>query len=174
LLVLNAVLGGQFTSRLNRNLRETRAITYGVRSSFEMRRVGGLFSCDTSVQPDATAVAISEILRECRHVSVEGDVRPEELTQAKASLTRGYVRHFETASHLVRAMTQLATHDLPPEVFDEFVPAIEAVDVAAVTRVAGATVLPDQAAVIVVGDFGRIAESLSQLGRAATPIQIEF
>ena len=58
LLTLNALLGGQFTSRINRNLREARAITYGARSSFEMRRAGGLFSCDTSVQADATADAV--------------------------------------------------------------------------------------------------------------------
>ena len=174
LLALNAVLGGQFTSRLNRNLRETRAITYGVRSSFEMRRAGGLFSCDTSVQGDATAIAISETLRECALVAAAGDVQPEELTRAKASLTRGYVRHFETASHLVRAMTQLATHDLEPSVFDEFVPAIEALDTSALTRAARASILPDQAAVIVVGNISGIGESLAQLDRVVAPMQVEF
>jgi len=174
LITLNALLGGQFTSRLNRNLRETRAITYGVRSSFEFRRVGGLFSCDTSVQGNATADAVSEILRECAKVSAAGDIQPEEIASAKASLTRGYVRHFETAVHLVRAMSQLVTHDLEPDVFDQFVPAVEGVEAAALTSAARSAILPDQAAVVVVGDMESVGPSLESLGRTVLPIQVEF
>jgi zinc protease len=174
LLALNAVLGGQFTSRLNRNLRETRAITYGVRSSFDMRRVGGLFSCDTSVQGDATTDAASEILRECRQIAEPADVTIEELSSAQASLTRGYVRHFETAVHLVRAMTQLVTHDIGPEVFDEFVPAIERLTPSELTSAARTAILPDQAAVVVVGDLARVGASLERLDRPVVPVRVEF
>jgi zinc protease len=175
LLTLNALLGGQFTSRLNRNLRETRAITYGVRSAFDMRRVGGLFSCDTSVQADATADAVSEILRECREVSAERSIENDEVVRAKASLTRGYVRHFETASHLVRAMVQLVTHGLEPDVFDRFVPEVEALDAATLTRVARSALVPDQAAVVVVGDVDRVGASLEALDkREVVPIAVEF
>ena len=59
LVTLNALVGGQFTSRINRNLREEKGITYGARTAFELRRVAGSFSCDTSVQADATAVAVA-------------------------------------------------------------------------------------------------------------------
>ena len=174
LLTLNALLGGQFTSRLNRNLRETRAITYGVRSGFEMRRVGGLFSCDTSVQADATADAISEILRECAAVLEDGQIQADELASAKASLTRGYVRHFETAAHLVRAMATLVTHDLDPDAFDQFVSAVESLDASDLTRAAQGAIRPDEAAVIVVGDIDRLGPSLQSLGRTVAPIQVEF
>jgi zinc protease len=174
LLTLNALLGGQFTSRLNRNLRETRAITYGVRSSFDMRRVGGLFSVDASVQADATADAVAEILRECREVTAEAPIQPDELAQAKASLTRGYARHFETAAHLVRAMAQLATHDLDPDVFDQFVPAVERLDADTVMQAARRAILPDQAAIVVVGDVDRIGPSLERVGRVVVPAQVEF
>ena len=174
LLTLNALLGGQFTSRLNRNLRETRAITYGVRSSFEMRRVGGLFSCDTGVQADATAVAVSEILRECGEVSAADSIQAGEIASAKASLTRGYVRHFETAAHLVRAMAQLVTHGLETEVFDQFVPTIERLDASTLTHAARTAILPNEAAVVVVGDVDRVGGSLQSLGRVVAPIQVEF
>ena len=70
------MLGGMFTSRINRNLRETRAITYGARTSFDMRRAGGTFSCDTSVQGDATAVAVREILAEIRGIQADAAVGP--------------------------------------------------------------------------------------------------
>lgn len=174
LLTLNAALGGQFTSRLNRNLRETRAITYGVRSSFDMRRVGGLFSVDASVQADATADAVAEILRECRDITADVPIQAQELSQAKASLTRGYARHFETAVHLVRAMSTLAAHDLDPDVFDQFVPAIEQLSADAVTDAARRTIVPDQAAIILVGDPDRLGPSLESIGRPIVQTSVEF
>ena len=174
LITFNAALGGQFTSRLNRNLRETRAITYGVRSAFDMRRVGGLFSVDASVQADATADAIAEILRECREMTTDAPIREDELSSAKASLTRGYARHFETAAHLVRAMVQLAAHDLDPDVFDQFVTKIEQLDADVVTDAGRRAVVAEEAAVIVVGDFDRLGPSLERLGREVAANSVEF
>ena len=173
LVTLNAVLGGQFTSRINRNLRETRAITYGARTAFDMRRAGGTFACDTSVQGDATAIAVREILAEMRGMQDEGAVDGDELDAAKASLTRGYVRHFETAAHLVRAMAQLTTYGLDRAVFDRFVPEVDAVTAADLTRVARAFVHPDDATIVVVGD-GRHAEALADLGREIMSVVPEF
>jgi zinc protease len=158
LVTLNAVLGGQFTSRINRNLRETRGITYGARTAFDMRRLTGTFGCDTSVQGDATAVAVQEILKEMSGIqSPAGAVGSDELEAAKASLTRGYARHFETAAHLARAMAQLVTYELDRDAFDRFVPEVEAVTADDVTRAAGRFVHPDQAAVVVVGDRQHVA-----------------
>ena len=83
LITLNAMLGGMFTSRINRNLRETRAITYGARTSFDMRRAGGTFSGDTSVQGDATAIAVREILAEIRGIQTDAAVGRDELDAAR-------------------------------------------------------------------------------------------
>ena len=174
LVTLNALLGGQFTSRINRNLREARAITYGARTSFEMRRSGGIFSCDTSVQADATAVAVTEILRECRDVAADGAIGAEELATAKASLTRGYARHFETASQLARAMAQLLTYELPDDAFDQFVPIVERLTADDVLAAARGALHPDDAAVVVVGDLDALRPSLEALGREVTETKTEF
>jgi len=173
LLALNALLGGQFTSRINRNLREVRAITYGARSSFEMRRAGGLFSCDTSVQADAVLVAAAEILRECLDVTnqVIGD---DELVHAKASLTRGYVRHFETAAQMARALTQVVTYALPFDTYDRFVPAIESLTADDLIQAARASLRPGAASVVVVGDLERIGASLASLDRDVVEATVEF
>src|SRR5262249_36263686 len=136
LVTLNAILGGQFTSRINRNLREEKAITYGAQSSFDFRRAAGAFSCDASVQSDATATAVTEILRECERIRVPGDVLAGELARGQASLTRGYVRNFETAAQLARAAAQLVIYGLPHDAFDRFVEAIEAIDDGGLTRAA--------------------------------------
>jgi len=174
LVTLNAVLGGQFMSRINRNLREMRGITYGARTSFDMRRAGGAFSCETSVQADATDVAIREILGELRAIQADGAVGPEELEAARASLTRGYVRHFETAAQLARALAQLSTYELEPDTFDRFVPSVNAVTSHDLMRAARTFLHPDDCAIVVVGDAARYREPLEALGRDVTLVTPEF
>lgn len=152
LVTLNAVLGGQFTSRINRNLREARGLTYGARTGFDFRVLGGAFSCDTAVQADATPLAVREILSEFDAV---GSTRPavgEELAVAKSSLTRGYVRNFETPAHLAHAASRLATFALPDDTFARYVPGIEAVTEADVTTAAATYVRAADATIVLVGD----------------------
>lgn len=163
LVTLNALLGGQFTSRINRNLRETRGITYGARSAFDFRLSAGTFECSASVQADATALAVSEIRRELAEVREEGAITPAEIGWAKASLTRGYARGFETARQLVRAAATLVTFGLPAGTFDEFVPRIEQLTEHDLTAAARKYLQPESAAVVVVGD-SRHAAALGEAG----------
>jgi len=174
LVTLNAILGGQFSSRLNVNLRERRGLTYGVRSTFDLRRLTGTFSCDTSVQADATATAIAETLAECRRMSDVLTLSDEELSRAKASLTRGYVRSFETAAQLVRAAAQLATFDLDDDTFDRFVPEVERISAIDVAEAALAHVRADDCATVVVGDAATVAPTLETLGRPIKTMSPEF
>ncbi|MEO8484323.1 MAG: pitrilysin family protein [Acidobacteriota bacterium] len=173
LVTLNAVLGGQFTSRINRRLREEKGVTYGARTSFDFRRVAGTFSCDTSVQADATAAAVTDVLEEFGRVG-EDSVPADELDAAKASLTRGYVRNFETAAQIARAAVQLATHALPDETFDRFVPAIQHVTGTAVRDAARAWIRPSEATVVVVGDAAVCAAPLEAIGRTVSIVSPEF
>ena len=174
LVTLNALLGGQFTSRINRNLRETRAITYGARTAFDMRRDSGAFSCDTSVQADSAAIAVTEILNEFRGVTTPGAISADELEQACASLTRGYVRHFETASHLVRALVELVSYGLDADTFDRFVPAVSRLTTADLTRAAEASIRPDDCAIVVVADLDVHRAALDALGREVVVTEVEF
>ena len=174
LLTLNAVLGGQFTSRLNRNLRETRGITYGVRSTFDFRRSAGALECSASVQADATALAVTEILGELRAIQAPGNIQAEELSLAQASLTRGYVREFETAAHLSRALSELVAYDLAADTFDRFVPAIEALASGDLSNAAGRVVRPEACTVAVVGDAARVRGPLEALGRPVEMYEPEF
>jgi zinc protease len=174
LVALNAILGGQFTSRINRNLREARAITYGARTSFDMRRAGGLFSCDSSVQTDATAVALSEVVREIREIAVDGAISLAELEDARAALTRGYVRYFETAAQLARAMAELAAYGLPDDTYDRFVPEIGRLTPADLTRAAGVALRADETSLVVTGDLEKIGDRLLALDRPVLEVVPEF
>ena len=120
-LVANMILGGQFVSRINMNLREDKGYTYGVRTAFEFRRAPGPFVLHASVQHDATADALREALGEIAAIRGERPVTTEELELGRASLTRGYPRNFETADQVARGAAQLALYDLPDDYFTTFV-----------------------------------------------------
>jgi len=164
LLVMNAILGGQFVSRLNMKLREQKAFTYGVRTGFDWRRGIGPFSVQTSVHTAATAESISDSLSEMSDLRGQRPATAEELSVAQASLTRGYPRNFETAQQVARSVAQLALFDLPDSYFEEFVPKVNAVTADDVTRAAQRYLDPGRAIALVVGDRSATEESLSRLG----------
>lgn len=167
LVLLNAVLGGHFMSRLNANLRERRGFTYGVRSSFDLRRMPGPFAVQTSVQTSATAEAVSEILAELEALRGARPAAPDELALSASTLTRGYARNFETAGQVARGLAQLALLDLPDDTFETFVPRIEAVRADDLVRAAGVHLRPHDAVVVAVGDGDRIRSGLGGLGLGA-------
>ena len=171
LLVLNMVLGGQFVSRINMNLREDKGFTYGARTSFDFRRGPGPFQLQVSVQTSVTGAAITEAMRELSDVCGARPVDDRELDLARASLTLGYPRNFETAEQIARSVGQLALYDLPDDYFERFVPTIEALDISAITRVASAHLRPDRLTAIIVGDRAAVEPQVSGLG-LGDPVQL--
>jgi predicted Zn-dependent peptidase len=164
LVVLNLVLGGQFVSRINMNLREDKGFTYGARTSFDFRRGPGPFVLQASVQSDATAAAVRESLFEVAAIRGERPVTRQELELGRAAVTRGYPRNFETADHVARAAAQLALYDLPDDYFTTFVPKVLSLSEADVTRAAAAHLDPDRLAVVIVGDRDAAGAGLEELG----------
>ncbi len=163
LQVLNAVLGGQFVSRLNQSLREEKGYTYGVRTAFQFRRGPGPFVMQGSVQADATVEAVREGLDEMAGIGGPRPVTPGELDLARSSLTRGFARGFETAGQVARGVAHLVQYDLPDDEHDRFVPAVTAVDAAAVTAAAARQLRADRAVVVVVGPAAQIERGLGAL-----------
>jgi predicted Zn-dependent peptidase len=172
LLVLNMVLGGQFVSRINMNLREDKGYTYGARTSFDARRGPGPFVLQASVQSDATADAIKEGMREIDEIRGSRPVTRAELETGRAALTRGFARNFETAEQVARAAAQMALHDLPDDYYSSFVPRILAIDENDVTAAAARHLHPQQMLTVVVGDRDKIGSSLDALG-LGTPLALE-
>ncbi len=163
LVAANMVLGGQFVSRINLNLREEKGLTYGARTSFDFRRMAGPFSLQVSVQTAGTAQAIHESLDEIAAIRGSRPVTTDELAMGVAALTRGYARNFETAEQLGRAVTQIALYDLPDDYFDQFVPTLERVTPADVTRVTTDYLDPSRLTTLVVGDYDSIGRDLGRL-----------
>jgi predicted Zn-dependent peptidase len=164
LLVMNALLGGQFVSRINLKLREEKGYTYGARTGFGWRRGLAPFVLQASVHTAATADAIDDCLSELEGIRGAKPPSDTEMALAKASLTRGYPRGFETAPQVARAVAELALYGLPDSYFEDFIPRVNAITAADVTRVAERYVDPARAVTLVVGDLQAIEESLRALG----------
>jgi predicted Zn-dependent peptidase len=164
LLVMNALLGGQFVSRINLKLREEKAYTYGARTGFDWRRGLSPFVLQASVHTASTADAITDAIAEIDGLRDSRPPTQDELVLAKASLTRGYPRNFETAQQVARAVAQLALYDLPDTYFAEFVPKVNAIAQDDVTRAASRYLTPEKLSTLIVGDHSAIADSLSGLG----------
>ncbi len=164
LLVMNAVLGGQFVSRINLKLREEKGFTYGAYTGFDWRRGPGPFALEASVHTASTAEAISDSLRELNDIRGPRPPAAGELSLAKASLTRGYPRGFETAEQVGRSVASLALYGLPDTYFEEFVPNTERVTVDDAVRVANDYINPARFTTLIVGDYDAIKASLEDLG----------
>jgi zinc protease len=160
---MNAVLGGQFVSRINLKLREEKGYTYGARTGFDWRRGPSPFTLQTSVDTASTADAIADALGEIAAIRGPRPPSTDELSLAKASLTRGYPRGFETAQQVARSVVQLALYGLPDTYFAEFVGKVNAVTVEEVMSAASRHIDPSKLATLIVGDHTAIAESLRRL-----------
>jgi predicted Zn-dependent peptidase len=153
--VLNAILGGLFGSRLSRLLREERGYTYGVNTSFEMRRAAGPFAVRCAVHTEATAPAVVAIDAEVRRIR-EAPVTPDELQLARDYLVGVFPLRFETAAQVAGAIAGLVAFDLPDDELDRYRDAVAAVTVDDVLAAARAHLRPDDAAAVIVGDVAAI------------------
>jgi zinc protease len=164
LVAANMVLGGQFVSRINLNLREDKGLTYGARTAFDFRRMKGPFSLQVSVQTAGTARAIAESLDEIAAIRGPRPITEAELALGVAALTRGYARSFETPEQIARAAMQIALYDLPDDYFAQYVPRVEAVTAAEATAAAARHLDPSRLVTLVVGDLDAIGPDLERLG----------
>jgi zinc protease len=161
-VVMNTILGGMFSSRINLNLRERHAYTYGAGSSFQFRHGAGPFSIGGAIVTDHTADAVHEILDELARMR-NGDVTAEELALAKARVTESLPSRFETTDQTASAVSDLFAYGLPLDEYATITARINAVTAADVRRVAQQYLDPDHARIVVVGDRETVEPALHQL-----------
>ena len=152
LLVMNSILGGQFSSRINLNLREAKGYTYGARSSFDFRQAPGPFEAGGSVKTEVTAPALAELVKELTDITGPRTVTDAELAFAKDRAIKGFPARFETIAGLRATLADLFLYDLPPDYFTTYRDKVEGVSKADVDRVAAKYVSPDKLTILVVGD----------------------
>jgi predicted Zn-dependent peptidase len=168
LQVLNTILGGSFTSRLNTNLRETHGYSYGAFSGFEERISPGTFSARAGVQTDKTAEALKEFFNE--FAAILKPIPGEELEKAKNYVALGFPAEFETTGDLAQKLEERVVHQLPDEYFPSYIRSVVQVPGSGVEKAAVRYIQPDRFAVVVVGDRKAIEPGIRALNLG--PVQV--
>jgi zinc protease len=167
--IMNEILGGLFSSRINLNLREAHGYTYGAYSVFSFRRGPGPFFVTTMVRTDATAPSVKEIFGELDRMR-NSRVKPEELNMARETDVRALTGIFETTQQTASTLANLYVYGLPLDYYRTLPQKIMAVDAAEVQRVAQSYLLPESMVVVAVGDRSGIEKDLNGLGLGAMQV----
>ncbi|MBL0938840.1 MAG: insulinase family protein [Gemmatimonadaceae bacterium] len=162
-VVMNAILGGLFSSRLNLNLREEHAYTYGAHSAFDWRRAASPFEVSTAVETAVTADALREIVHEITRIR-EAPVSETELSLAVSYLIGVFPIRFETTAEVAGGLANVEIFRLPNSYFDSYRERVQSVTADDVLRVARAHLDPGRLQVVVVGDADAIREPIAALG----------
>ncbi|MCH7706539.1 MAG: insulinase family protein, partial [Chloroflexi bacterium] len=164
LTVLNHLFGGQFTSRLNMNLRQDKGYSYGYRSWIEWHRQSSLLMAGGSVQTDVTREAVQETLKEFHEIGGGRPVTEVEFQTAKASLLRQFPSSFENSWQVLEELVPLVSFDLPDDYYRTFPADIEAVSLEDVRRVAQERIDNNRLMLLVVGDRDVVEPGLREIG----------
>jgi len=163
LSVLNTLLGGAFTSRLNLNLRERNGFTYGVRSQFSLRSRPGAFQVRTAVGAEVTAPAVREILAELEGL-VAGGPTAEEVEAARDYIAGVFPLRMETVGQVAGRITEQVIFGLPDDYHATYRDRVRAVTSEAAWEAGRRHVRPGEAQVVVVGDADGVVPALEALG----------
>jgi predicted Zn-dependent peptidase len=150
LQVLNTILGGSFTSRLNQNLREQHGYAYGASSRFDMRLSAGPFFAGAGVQTDKTSEALREFFNELN--AIGKPIESEELSKARNYVALGFPSQFETIGDFSSQLDQLIVYGLPENYYADYVKNLLAVMSGDVMKAAATHIQPQRFLVVVVGD----------------------
>ncbi|HEX9103197.1 MAG TPA: pitrilysin family protein, partial [Polyangia bacterium] len=161
LSLLETVLGGSFTSRLNQNLREKHGYTYGARASFDLRTMPGPFVASAGVRTDATAAALKEMVAEI--AGMRAPLSADELEKGRLLVMHTIVEAFGDGNETTAYVADLVAHRLSLDSWSKLPAQLAALDVPAVTRAAARYLHPDALTILVVGDRKAIEPELRLL-----------
>jgi zinc protease len=167
--IMNAILGGLFSSRINLNLREVHGYTYGAHSTFDWRRGAGPFSISSAVKSDVTDAALREVLGEIERIRAE-NVAPDELSLATSYLDGVFPIRYETTDAIASALTNLVVYGLPADYYDRYRANVRTVTAIDVLTAARSHLHPSRLQIVVVGDPETIQRPLTEL--AVGPVTV--
>ncbi len=163
LQVCMTALGGQFTSRVNLNLREKHGFTYGARSNISYRRGPGPLVASAGVFTAKTDSSLVEFLNELKDIRGPRPLTAEETESARNAIVRGYPRRFETTEATIGVLADLALYGLPDSEISNFLSQVGRVKPEDATRVASKYVSPEHLAIVVVGDLAKVRSGIEAL-----------
>lgn len=159
--LLNTILGGQFTSRINLNLRERNGYTYGATSRFQYFKDTAFFEVSTSVGIENTVNALKEILFELDNI--HDGVTDKEIEFAKSSITKKFPLNFETYRQIASGVAGKILFGLPDNYFDTYIANVNAVSKSDVDNSAKEFIMKDKLSIVLVGDKNLLLPNIGDL-----------
>jgi zinc protease len=162
--VANTVLGGNFVSRLNMNLREDKRWSYGASTGLSGAKAQRPFYAYAPVQSDKTVESLREIRRELEAIRGRAPITADELAFARDSLVRSLPGENETAGDVAQSYTSVLVHELPDSYWNDYVDDIGALQLSQVNAAVQRLVQPQGLTWVIVGDLARIEQPVRALG----------
>ena len=160
LQVLNTILGGQFQSRLNANIREQKGYSYGVNSGFGYGKGPGAFRAGGSIVSTKTDLALIEFMKELKGIGGDRPITDEELKTAKDNLIQGLPARFSSVTAISSSITSLAVQGLPDDYYQNYAKNVSAITREDLLRVAKRYIDLGHLAIVIVGDRGVVEAGL--------------
>ncbi|MEP7146529.1 MAG: pitrilysin family protein, partial [bacterium] len=161
--VMNTMLGGYFTSRINKNLREENGYTYGARSYFSSNKYSGDFSVVTEVKNDITANTIKEILKEFNDI-INDFVSDDELQNVKNYLSGSFPLQLETPNAIASKVINLKLHDLGDDYYNTYIRKINELTKDDIKKIAKKYLHPENLTIAIAGNTKELLEDMKQFG----------
>ena len=160
--LMNRMLGGQFTSRINLNIREKHGYTYGARSGFSFQKGAGPFSASGGIVTNKTDSSLIEFMKELNLMRDKG-MTADELEYSKKGTQGNFLMSFETPGQIAGAMQNIVLYNLPEDYYQKYLLNIDAVKTDDANRVAAKYLDTSKMIVLVVGDLSVIKEGVEKL-----------
>lgn len=173
MLLLNTIVGGTFTSRLNKRLREKSGYTYGISSSFNMKKHTGEFIARTSVNTEVTANSVEIIIDELRSIISE-KVLKEELENAKNYIMGSFPMQMETSNSIASSILRLKFYELEKDFYNTLFSKLEKISAEEILETARKHILPENVIISIAGNADKISKSMEQFGKVSVLNNIEY
>ena len=173
-LLGNRIIGGDFLSRLNNNLRERNGFTYGASSSFQYRRSGSVWGVGTQVRGDATAPALKETIGELDGLSAGKPFTAEEVATAIGAEAKSFPESFESPGSIAAILNEMAEFNLPLDHMDTFLGKLQSTGAEAIQKALVEVVKPEDRVILIVGDRKTVEPKLVELGfKTIVPVSVD-
>ena len=171
--LLNHIFGGQFTARLNMNLREDKGFSYGYMSSIDWLNIPSALLAGGSVQTEVTKESVLETIKEFSDIKGPRPITKHEFVDARDSILRSLPSHFETNGQILQQLARIPMFNLPIDYFSTFSSTIENLRQEDIHRVANTLIKEDSLTVLVVGDRSTIGSDINSIGLPVIHVDYE-
>ena len=171
--LLNYILGGQFSARLNMNLRQDKGYSYGYMSSIDWLTGPSALTAGGSVQTEVTRESVAETIKEFEEIRSARPVTQEEFDDAVNGILRGLPNQFETHGQVLNQLVRLVAFDLPDDYFSSYADKVVKLTLEDIHRAAEARIKAGALKIVVAGDAESIEPSLRELGLPLVRIDYE-